>query len=180
MTVGFVPNGTSGRNTTGHKASRLNSAGVYSIVRNPLYLANGLMLLGISLLPRVWIIPVLVVAMLVIIYIPIILSEEAFLTSTFGESYQDYASRVPCLLPNPRLWKAPDLKWSLRMVIRREHDSIYSLFLAFIAVEVCRRLAAGTFELNITWAFVLGVPTALWLVAEFLKKFTNTLRARAD
>ena len=49
FTVGFVPAGTSGRNTTDQRAERLNTTGLYSIVRNPLYLGNYIILLGVLL-----------------------------------------------------------------------------------------------------------------------------------
>ena len=39
-TIGTTPKGTSGRNTNKQIADYLNSTGVYSIVRNPLYLGN--------------------------------------------------------------------------------------------------------------------------------------------
>lgn len=54
VTVGFVPHGTSGRNTRGQTAARLNTTGTYSIVRHPLYLGNFLIWLGVSLFPREW------------------------------------------------------------------------------------------------------------------------------
>src|SRR5262245_38027543 len=39
-TVGFVPVGTSGRGTTKLNACALNTTGMYSLVRHPLYLGN--------------------------------------------------------------------------------------------------------------------------------------------
>ena len=49
LTVGFVPKGTSGRNTKSQVASVLNTTGLYSIVRHPLYIGNFLMWLGMVL-----------------------------------------------------------------------------------------------------------------------------------
>jgi protein-S-isoprenylcysteine O-methyltransferase Ste14 len=43
LTVGFVPAGTSGRGRGAPSAATLNTGGMYSVVRNPLYLANGIM-----------------------------------------------------------------------------------------------------------------------------------------
>ena len=40
VVVGYVPEGTSGRNTQGQEAVSLNTAGMYSILRHPLYFGN--------------------------------------------------------------------------------------------------------------------------------------------
>ena len=47
-TIGTTPEGTSGRNTNEQIASVLNSTGMYSMLRHPLYLGNYLIWLGIS------------------------------------------------------------------------------------------------------------------------------------
>ena len=48
-TIGTTPKGTSGRNTNKQIADFLNSTGIYSIVRHPLYLGNYLIWLGIAI-----------------------------------------------------------------------------------------------------------------------------------
>src|SRR5262249_60819948 len=58
-TVGFAPVGTSGRGRHEPRASRLNTTGMYSIVRNPLYVANFLVVIGIALATRTWWFPAL-------------------------------------------------------------------------------------------------------------------------
>ena len=49
LTVGHTPKGTSGRNTKEQVADTLNTTGMYSIVRNPLYFGNFFMGLGAAL-----------------------------------------------------------------------------------------------------------------------------------
>ena len=61
FTVGFVPRGTSGRNTRGQVAEILNTTGMYAVVRNPLYLGNFLIWFGLSLFMKsVWFTTVIV------------------------------------------------------------------------------------------------------------------------
>ena len=48
-TIGTTPKGTSGRNTKKQVANVLNSSGIYSLIRHPLYLGNYLIWLGIAL-----------------------------------------------------------------------------------------------------------------------------------
>ena len=54
MVIGFVPKGTSGRNTKLQVANTLNLSGMYSLVRHPLYLGNFLVSLGIVMFVEVW------------------------------------------------------------------------------------------------------------------------------
>src|SRR5688572_29984383 len=46
--VGFVPKGTSGRNTKQQRATTVNTTGIYALVRHPLYVANLIMWLGVA------------------------------------------------------------------------------------------------------------------------------------
>jgi protein-S-isoprenylcysteine O-methyltransferase Ste14 len=46
-TIGTTPRGTSGRNTKEQVAEVLNSTGIYSLLRHPLYLGNYFMWIGI-------------------------------------------------------------------------------------------------------------------------------------
>ena len=49
LTVGWIPEGTSGRNTKGQLAESLNTDGLYSVIRHPLYLGNFLIVFGFAL-----------------------------------------------------------------------------------------------------------------------------------
>src|SRR5262245_43751615 len=53
-TIGHVPRKTSGRNTQKQVAEQLNTTGIYSLVRHPLYLGNFWIWIGISLYTRHW------------------------------------------------------------------------------------------------------------------------------
>src|SRR5262245_10107591 len=54
LTIGSAASRTSGRNTTEQVADRLNTTGMYSIVRHPLYLGNFFIVLGVVIFYRVW------------------------------------------------------------------------------------------------------------------------------
>ena len=54
VVVGYKPKNTSGGNVRKQKAEVLNTKGMYSIVRHPLYLGNFIIWIGISLVLRIW------------------------------------------------------------------------------------------------------------------------------
>jgi len=88
---------------SGHvqKNQKITSSGPYAYTRNPLYLGSIVIAVGFALAARsIWIIIVLVTLFL-LVYVPVIRSEEAYLRSQFPD-YEDYARRVPRLLPGLR------------------------------------------------------------------------------
>lgn len=80
------------------KNAEITMTGPYARTRNPLYLGSMLIAFGFALAARsVWI-AVALAALFAVIYIPVIRAEEAFLRAKF-EGYNEYAARVPRLLP---------------------------------------------------------------------------------
>jgi protein-S-isoprenylcysteine O-methyltransferase Ste14 len=177
LTVGFVPSGTSGRNTAGQVATRVNTTGAYSLVRNPLYLGNCLMYLGVVLFTQSIGLVLIFVLVLIIYYERIIAAEEAFLSVKFGTDYTDWASRTPAFLPRLTGWQTPDMVFSWRSVIRREHASVYAAVVALFLVETgLTLLDPNSLEtLDTEWFVILGIATVLELVAVLVKKRTRLL-----
>ena len=81
------------------QALRLTTWGPYAIVRNPLYIGNGLIGLGWSLIAG-WPAVVLFILIFGLMYNYFIVpSEEAFLENKFGERYINYRNRTGRFLP---------------------------------------------------------------------------------
>ncbi len=69
-------------------------SGLYSISRNPIYVAMIIIYLGVTFLfNSIWYLPFLPITIL-FIYFGVILREEKYLESKFGEDYLDYKKRV--------------------------------------------------------------------------------------
>jgi protein-S-isoprenylcysteine O-methyltransferase Ste14 len=80
------------------KNAELTVTGPYAHTRNPLYLGSMLIAFGFALAARsIWI-AVVLAALFLAIYLPVIRSEEQYLRSAFPE-FDAYAARVPRLLP---------------------------------------------------------------------------------
>ena len=80
------------------KNAELTRTGPYAYTRNPLYLGSMGIAAGFAVAAGRWWLVVLLVGMFLAIYVPTILSEEAFLRGAFP-SFDDYAGKVPRLLP---------------------------------------------------------------------------------
>lgn len=155
ITVGFVPAGTSGRNTKDQRAEFLNTDGMYSVVRNPLYLGNFLAWMGVTLSVEVWWFA-LIVGLVYWIYIErVIAAEEQYLTEKYGETYTQWASKTPVFIPNFKLWRPSFLPLSFRTILRREYNGFFAVCAAFFTIHMMMDVV---FE---------GEPFTTWIVEDW-------------
>jgi protein-S-isoprenylcysteine O-methyltransferase Ste14 len=176
FTVGFVPRGTSGRNTRGQVADTLNTSGTYSIVRNPLYLGNFIIWFGLSLFMKLWWFTALIVLFFIIFYERIIFTEEVFLREKFGDEFLQWAERTPAMIPNFKNWRAPALPFSWKSALVREYGSFYAIIATFTVLEVLGGLSApGKFFLDAIWIKIFIAGTIFYLSVRYLKKKTKVL-----
>lgn len=108
-TLGQVPEGTSGQDLW-LKASTLNTRGPYAFVRNPLYVGNLGIVLGLLLVANEPWVYALGLGFFFGEYFFIIRAEERFLRERFGEAFDEFCRRVPRWVP--RL--APGYEGALR------------------------------------------------------------------
>lgn len=180
-TVGFVPHGTSGRNTTaGQVALSLNTTGPYSLARHPLYLGNYLLWLGPALFPRKWWVPVIVSLSFALYYERIALAEESFLRREFGPEFDWWAARTPAFWLFARgwreRWRRPSLPFSLRTVLRREYSALLGLVATLTALEIASDYAAtGRVFFDELWLTLLLGTGVIYGILRFLKRHTRVL-----
>ncbi|HEX5472733.1 MAG TPA: isoprenylcysteine carboxylmethyltransferase family protein [Lacipirellulaceae bacterium] len=140
LTVGCVPQQTSGRNTTELIADELNTTGMYSIVRHPLYLGNFLIGFGVSLVQCAWWLPVIYSLAFWLYYERIMFAEEAFLLQKFGDDYRRWAAVTPAFLPRFSKWRAALLPFSWLHVLRREYTGLITVILCHTGQVFFERL----------------------------------------
>ncbi|MGD0801498.1 MAG: isoprenylcysteine carboxylmethyltransferase family protein [Terracidiphilus sp.] len=80
------------------KNSELTVTGPYAHTRNPLYLGSMLIAAGFALALMSWQVALALALGFVVIYVPVIASEERFLRAAFPE-FDEYRRHVPRLLP---------------------------------------------------------------------------------
>ncbi len=134
-TIGTTPRGTSGRNTEKQVAESLNTSGIYSIVRHPLYLGNYLMWIGIVLFTQNFSFAIIVSLLYWIYYERIMFAEERFLERKFADVYLDWSKKVPAFIPNFSHFRSSETSFSLKSVLRREYSGILATVFGFVYVE---------------------------------------------
>jgi protein-S-isoprenylcysteine O-methyltransferase Ste14 len=175
-TVGFVPKDTSQRNSARPQAEALNTTGLYSIVRHPLYVGNYLMWLGVALFSRAWWAPVIVSLVFWLYYERIMFAEEEFLRRRFGGDYTAWAAATPAFLPRLRGWRPPATRFSLLTVLRREHSGLLALIASLTTLKVVSEHAiTGRLALDPVWGTALGITLVLCLGVRTLKHRTRLL-----
>lgn len=75
-------------------AEKLVTEGIFRHCRNPLYVGNILMLLGVGILSNSLIYVAVVMPLFLFIYQAIVLAEENFLRNKFGAQFDSYCARV--------------------------------------------------------------------------------------
>lgn len=92
----------------GKKNVSVITYGVYSIVRNPLYVFSFLGVIGIGLQSGRVTILTLLLLVFVYYYRKVVAGEEAFLRHKFGADFDNYCAQVPRWIPNFKNWHTPD------------------------------------------------------------------------
>ncbi|MCX5695870.1 MAG: isoprenylcysteine carboxylmethyltransferase family protein [Candidatus Omnitrophica bacterium] len=176
ITAGYAPRGTSGRNTKSQVAEMLNTTGMYSISRNPLYLGNFIIVLGITLFIQVWWLALLVWFGFWLYYERIIFTEEEFLRSKFKDQFLQWAAKTPIVIPCFKNWKKPELGFSFKTVLRREFSTYFSIVTTFFFLEISTNfLTKKRFTVNSSWIIFFIISLGIYLTFYILKKKTKLL-----
>jgi protein-S-isoprenylcysteine O-methyltransferase Ste14 len=173
---GTVPEGTSGRNTE-QRADELNTTGIYSIVRHPLYVGNFLIALGVAMQPRVWYVPVIAALVFALYYERIIVAEEAYLDRKFGEQFRVWAAAVPIALPRWRAYHPSRLTFSWRAALRREFYGVCAIITAFFVLDLLEDMIEyHRLRFDFFWAPLFVLALAGFFTLRALKHKTEWLR----
>jgi protein-S-isoprenylcysteine O-methyltransferase Ste14 len=170
-TVGYVADGTSGRTTSKPKAEELNTTGMYSIARHPLYLGNCVIWAGITLLPRSTLLMVACVLAFFLYYERIIVAEEGFLSEKFGAAFTQWAEKVPAMFPKIGPWIKPARPFSWQVVLIREYPGFLVITASFAAIDaLIDWFRDDKWQLDWLWAAILCVGLLAFVILRTLKK----------
>jgi protein-S-isoprenylcysteine O-methyltransferase Ste14 len=132
------------------KNQELTTTGPYAHTRNPLYLGSMLMAAGFAVALMSWPVALVLAIGFLVIYVPVIASEERFLRTTFP-AFEEYCRRVPRLLP--RLGGAKGAEgdgsggFSMALYLKhREYNALLGVILLYLSLALFRPAIAWIFH----------------------------------
>jgi protein-S-isoprenylcysteine O-methyltransferase Ste14 len=176
IAIGTSNKNTSGRNTREQVAEALNTKGIYSTVRHPLYLGNYFMWIGIVFFTFNWWFFITVSLLFWIYYERIMFAEERFLERKFGESYVNWSMGVPAFWPSMKNYKKGEIPFSMKTIMRREYAGISATMLGFIFVAFLRDwFSTGKFPTSMNYIYWTAGALLISLIFRTLKHNTKIL-----
>jgi protein-S-isoprenylcysteine O-methyltransferase Ste14 len=122
-------------------APALCTSGPYAFVRNPLYVGNMLMYVGIVMIAgavNVWLMAATTFLFFLIQYSLIISLEEETLSALFGHEYLNYKANVPAIFPRFSPWENPENRRPARIpkTLKTEKRTLQNVFLVLVLITV--------------------------------------------
>ncbi len=176
FTVSFVSQGTSGRGTATPYAECLNTTGMYSTMRNPVYFGNFFTFLAPVLFVQSWSLLILYIPLFALYHERIIFAEEKFLRGKFGQEYTDWAARTPVFFPKISLWKSPSRSFSWKMAYRRESISLFTLIATIWALRLSSNyLVHKEIIIEPVWLVLFAGSAIFYIINCILVHYTKLL-----
>lgn len=176
FTIGYAAENTSGRNVHAQVAEELNTTGIYSIVRHPLYVGNFIMWIGVTLFFGHFWFALLVIMFFILEYERIMLTEEAFLMEKFGQQFYQWSSRVKAIVPSFKNYVKPSGIFKWKRVIKQEKNGLIAIFLLFSIMDVMPLFFGYEKNTHIVFNVITVFFVFLYVIYKFykiLKKMTK-------
>ena len=156
-------------------AEDLVTKGIFNHCRNPLYVGNVLMLFGVGVLANSLLYTFVVMPVFFFIYQAIVLAEENFLRSKFGESFNAYCKRVNRWVPNfghiGDTFRSMEFKWKRWILKEYNTQTVWLIGITLILLIKYPQLTNFNESLRNTLLFIiLPVLGIVYLFVRWLKK----------
>lgn len=184
LTIGLEYIVRGGRNRQIH-AEQLVEGGIFSHCRNPLYVGNLVIILGLAIASNSLLFLALGVPLFALAYWAIVAAEESFLGRKFGEAYDRYCRRVNRFVPRLTglLHTLTGMRFNFSRLLSAEYGTTFIWVATLIAVVLLNLWRSGNYgmdqsDVQALWAF-LAIASLGYLVARYLKK-SGRLARRDD
>lgn len=156
-------------------AEGLVTEGIFRHCRNPLYVGNIMMLLGVGILANSLVYVVIVIPIFLFIYQAIVLAEENFLRGEYGSSFDEYCKKVNRWIPRfkglGQTLKSMEFKW--KRWILKEHTTQFIWLCGIVIILFVNypQFSAYNQSLrNLLLGICLGLLLILYVIVRYLKK----------
>lgn len=156
-------------------AEELVTQGIFNHCRNPLYLGNILMLVGVGILSNSLLYMLILIPLFLVIYHAIVLAEENFLRKKFGSSFENYCSRVNRWIPSLKgigdTFRSMEFKGT-RWILK-EYNTQYVWLTGIVLILLLTYPQLTDYNAsrrNMLLAILLPLLLAGYLIVRYLKK----------
>lgn len=156
-------------------AEDLVTTGIFGHCRNPLYLGNVLMLLGVGVLANSLLYVIVIIPIFLFIYQAIVLAEENFLRNKFGDSFTTYCNKVNRWIPSARglMTTFQSMKFHWKRWLIKEYNTQF-VWLAGITLIILLKYPQLTGydddRRNFLLAVIIPILGVYYFSIRFLKK----------
>ena len=154
-------------------ANSLVDGGMFAHCRNPLYLANLLLILGLAIVHNGWAMYLIVMPLFVLGYVCLVSAEEHYLLGKFGDAYVDYCRRVPRWIPSLRglssTLRGTEFDWL--KVLRKEYGTPFAWVSGLLVLLVWEHVGATPIG-----GIELGMIIATWIALAIAYMVVRTLK----
>jgi protein-S-isoprenylcysteine O-methyltransferase Ste14 len=156
-------------------AEGLVTDGIFNHCRNPLYVGNILMLLGVGVLANSVVYVAIVIPVFLFVYQAIVLAEENFLRGKFGAGFDAYCKKVNRWFPNLRgMGKTfSSMQFNWRRWILKEHTTQFIWLVGIVLILLLKypELTGDNEKLrNTVLIIALSFLVILYGLVRYLKK----------
>lgn len=156
-------------------AENLVTGGMFNHCRNPLYLGNILLFLGLGILSNSLLFVAILMPLLLFIYQAIVLAEEKFLKAKFGKQFNDYYLRVNRWLINFKGFiktiKSMRFNWKRWLLKEYNLQFVWLSGITLLLLLKYPQIIYITTDLrNVLIAVILSILLLAYLLIRHLKK----------
>jgi protein-S-isoprenylcysteine O-methyltransferase Ste14 len=169
----YIKRGGKGRQVY---ADRLVTGGIFAHSRNPLYLGNFIIILGVGIASNSLLFLASAIPFFLFSYAAIIAAEENFLRKKFGKEFEAYCARVNRIFPHlsnlRQTLGAMEFNW--KRLISKEYGTTFIWLFASVAVTIKNAWLdhGSNFNRPIIWglSFILLLISLAYVAARYSKK----------
>jgi len=174
LVIGYVYVKRGGKNRRIY-ADKLVVEGFYAHTRNPMYVGNFLITVGVGITYGSPWIYFLVIPFFSFVYVTIVMAEETFLRDKFVNEYEEYEKRVNRFVPDFRGIKnsLKDFHYDWRRALRKDYGTICGTLFGLLIINVWKTYYLYGFQARkgeIVALAVLFIPLGLlYALMSYLK-----------